>query len=194
MDDSGIVSLFWRRAEQGISELELRYGPLLHRIAANILDDAHDAQECVNDAYLALWNTIPPQRPERLCAYACRIVRNLALARRRDDHAQKRDSRLEVSLEELAEGLHARSLEQTIDARELGRAIDAFLTGIDRENRIIFLRRYWFGDSVRQIAATLGLSQNAVSIRLSRTRKQLRMHLIREGYYYDEEKTERSAQ
>lgn len=169
MDDNGIVSLFWRRAEQGISELELRYGPLLHRIAANILDDAHDAQECVNDAYLAL-------------------------ARRRDDHAQKRDSRLEVSLEELAEGLHARSLEQTIDARELGRAIDAFLTGIDRENRIIFLRRYWFGDSVRQIAATLGLSQNAVSIRLSRTRKQLRMHLIREGYYYDEEKTERSAQ
>ncbi len=185
MEDKAIVSLFWERSEQALCALELRYGALLQNIAANILGDMHDAQECVNDTYLALWNTIPPRKPEPLCAYICRVVRNIALARRRNDHAQKRDSRMDISLDELAACLDAPSMEQTLDARELGRTIDAFLAGIARDNRIIFLRRYWFGDDIGQIASVLGLSRNAVSIRLSRTREQLKQHLIREGYYHE---------
>lgn len=183
MEDRRIVALFWQRAEKAIAATAQKYGGLLQSIAVNILGDHHKAQECVNDTYLALWNRIPPEKPEPFSAYICRIDRNIALNRRRDDLAQKRNCEFDLSLEELSGCLAGPSLEETVDARALGRAIDAYLATISRENRILFLRRYWFGDSVPQAASLLGIQKNAASIRLYRIRNGLREYLIREGYY-----------
>lgn len=183
MDDKRILALFHQRSEQAIIETAKQYGMLLQRIAVNILADRRDAQECVNDTYLALWQRIPPERPEPLRPYICRVVRNLSLARRRDDRAQKRNSEYDLSLDELADCMAAPGLEETLEARELGRAIDAFLDTVSKENRIIFLRRHWFGDSIKDIASLLDFSESAVSVRLHRTRNQLKTYLIREGYY-----------
>ncbi len=183
MEDRQIITLFWHRAEQAITATNDKYGPLLHRIAGNILGDPLDAQECISDAYLALWRRIPPEKPEPLRPYVCRIVRNLALKRHRDDCVQKRNSQYDLSLDELSGCLAGPSMEEALEARELGRAIDAFLDTVSAENRIIFLRRHWFGDSVKEIAAARGISENAVSVRLNRTRNQLKAYLIQEGYY-----------
>ena len=183
MEDRKIVALYWQRAEKAIAATAEKYGVLLQSIAGNILGDHHKAQECVNDTYLVLWNRIPPERPDPLSAYACRIGRNIALNRRRDDQAQKRNSEYDLSLEELQNCLSGPTLEETLDAKRLGKAIDTYLAGITRENRILFLRRYWFGDSVQEAASFLGIRENAASVRLHRIRNGLREFLIREGYY-----------
>ena len=183
MDDRRIIALLWQRASHALAALEEKYGMLLQGIAVNILTDPRDAQECVNDTYMALWNRIPPERPDPLSAYICRTLRNIALKRRRDDRAQKRCSEYDLSLDELSGCLAGPSLEETLEARELGRAIDAFLDTVTKENRVIFLRRHWFGDSVKEIAATMRISESAVSVRLHRTRNQLKAYLIQEGYY-----------
>lgn len=183
MDDRKILTLFGCRAEQALTVLDQKYGMLLQSIAKNILPDPRDVQECVNDTYWAVWNRIPPENPDPLSAYICRIARNIALKRRRDDRAQKRFSEYDLSLDELAACLAGPSLETQLDARELGRAIDAFLDTVAKENRILFLRRYWFGDSVQEIASSMGIRENSVSVRLHRTRNQLKAYLIQEGYY-----------
>lgn len=181
MDDSKIIALLWARAENAIEALAQKYGPRLYGIARNILGDHHDAEECVNDTYLALWNTIPPQNPDPLIAYACRISRNTALTRLRNDSAQRRCSEYDLSLDELSGCISAPSLEETLDARTLGKAINAFLGTVSQDSRIIFLRRYWFGDSVKEIAQALSMTENAVSVRLNRTRNKLKAYLIKEG-------------
>lgn len=182
MDDKKIIALFTKRAWNAIAALQKKYGALLQSVAANILSDRRDAQECVNDTYMAVWNRIPPEQPDPLCAYVCRITRNIALKRHRDDHAQKRNSQYDLSLDELADCLASTPLEETMDARELGRAIDAFLRTLSAENRIIFLRRHWFGDNVKEIAASLSMSESTISVRLHRTRSQLKAYLTQEGY------------
>jgi RNA polymerase sigma-70 factor (ECF subfamily) len=182
MDDQSILDLLWQRSEQAIEALTDRFGALLHRICMNILGDPLDAQECVSDTYLALWNAIPPEKPDPLCAYTYRVGRNIALKRLRSNTAQMRNSAYEVSLDELSGCIAGHTLEETVDARELGRAIDRFLDTLSRENRVIFLRRYWYGDSVSQIAADLNLRPGTVSVRLSRTRDALKHYLIKEGH------------
>lgn len=182
MDDQRILDLLWARSEDAIAALADRFGGLLNTICMNILCNPQDAQECVSDTYLALWNTIPPKRPLPLSPYVCRIGRNIALNRLRSLTAQKRNSRYDVSLEELEPYLGTAALDDAVTARELGQLIDRFLQGIRKESRVIFLRRYWFGDSVADIAKRTGLTQNAVSVRLSRTREQLRAFLQNEGY------------
>lgn len=180
MEDSRIIALLWARAESAIEALARKYGARLHRIAMNILGDHHDAEECVNDTYLALWNTIPPQRPDPLVAYACRVSRNTALTRLRNDTALRRCNDYDLSLDELAPCIPAPSLEEALDARALGRAINAFLGTVSQDSRIIFLRRYWFGDSVKEIAESLSMTENAVSVRLNRTRNKLKAYLMKE--------------
>ena len=176
MDDRAIIALFFDRSERAVEALAAKYGPLLHRIAQNILLSGEDARECVNDAYLGIWNAIPPQRPEPLCAFVCAVTRNQALKRLRAAGAQKR-SGYHRSLEELAEVLPAPGVEEQFSARELGREIDAYLAALSPENRALFLRRYWFGDSVQDLARAFSLSENAVSARLFRLREGLRRHL-----------------
>lgn len=182
MEDKQIIRLLFERAESAISALAEKFGSRLHATAMNILEDPQDAEECVNDTYLTLWNTIPPQTPNPLCAYAYRICRNTALKRLRENTAQKRNSAYDLSLEELAGCLQAGSMEDTLDVRELGRGINAFLQTQSRRNRILFVRRYWFGDCVKDIAGTLGMQPGAVSTRLSRIRADLSAYLIQEGF------------
>ena len=182
MTDQNILQLLFARAEGAIEALARQFGQRLYAIAMNILSSPRDAEECVNDTYLALWNAIPPEKPDPLCAYTYRVGRNIALKRLRSNTAQMRNSAYEVSLDELSGCIAGHTLEETVDARELGRAIDRFLDTLSRENRVIFLRRYWYGDSVSQIAADLNLRPGTVSVRLSRTRDALKHYLIKEGH------------
>ncbi len=185
MEDKKILELLWARAETAIAALEKAYGKLLHRIAINILGLPEDAQECVNDTYLAIWNAIPPARPEPLSPYVCRTGRNIALTRLRNDRAQKRFSPYTLSIDELSEVLPDSSMEERLSARALGQAIDAFLAQQSRENRILFLRRYWFGDRVQDAAKLLGIAPNVAYVRLSRMRSDLKEYLKREELYYE---------
>ena len=182
MDDRRIIALLWQRAESALDALAEKFGRGLLALSRNILPDLRDAEEAVSDTYLALWNAIPPASPDPLSPYIYKVGRNTALNRRRQDTAQKRCG-YEVSLEELSGCLPGPALEARINARELGRTVDAFLADQSQDTRIIFLRRYWFGDSVKDIAKRMSMKESAVSVRLLRTREKLKEHLIKEGYY-----------
>ena len=179
MDDQQIPALLWQRAESAIPALAHRFGKQLYLTAMNLLHNQRDAEECVNDTYMAIWNAIPPKKPEPLRPYVYRIGRNIALNRLRFNTTQKRGV-YGLSLDELEGCIPAPCLE---DGRALGQALDAYLDTLSKDNRIIFLRRYWFGDSVKDIAAAFRMTENAVSVRLNRLRDGLRTHLIKEGYY-----------
>jgi len=184
-EDKKIIKLLFARAENAISELSARFGKQLHRIAYNILENPMDTEECVNDTYFALWNAIPPVSPDPLAPYVYRTGRNTALKRLHRDTAGKRDGRYDVSLDELGECLPGENMEQVINARELGRAMNRFLESKSKESRYIFIRRYWFGDSVGEIAKELRMQENAVYVRLNRIRNSLKEYLVKEGYRYE---------
>ena len=186
MNDRNILQLLLSRAEQAVEAMASAYGQRLYGIARSILGSPRDAEECVNDTYLALWNAIPPEEPDPLCAYAYRTGRNIALKRLRSNTAAIRRADYDLSLEELAGCIPAGDFWEQIEARELGRILNAFLDSQSKENRVVFLRRYWFGDSVKAIAKSLSLKEGTVSARLSRTRTALKHHLIAEGYDLDE--------
>ena len=185
MEDKKIIQLLFERAESAIAELRARFGRQLYRIAHNILENHSDAEESTNDTYLALWNAIPPASPDPLAPYVYRTGRNTALKRLHKETAQKRDRRYDVSLEELNDCLPGGDVEQMIDARELGRTMDRFLSTITKENRYIFVRRYWYGDSVGDIAKDLKMQDNAVYVRLNRIRNGLKAYLVKEGFCYE---------
>lgn len=183
MEDSRIIELFYARSEQAIKELSKKYGALCTHVARNILNSRQDAEECVNDAYLGAWNTIPPENPNPLRTYICRIVRNLSIMRYHSNTAKKRNSYYDAALDELEDCItSASSVEDEISVRELSRLLDAFLDNLDVENRVIFVRRYWYSDSVSEIAEKLGVSSNNISVRLSRIRSKLKKFLEKEGY------------
>lgn len=182
MEDSGIIQLLFDRAESAITELSAKFGRRLRVMAINILGSIRDAEESVNDTYLAVWNAIPPRQPDPLAGFVYKTGRNQALKQLRTNTAKKRNGTYDLSLEELAGCIPGPALEETVEARELGLAIDAFLATISQESRVLFLRRYWFGDSIREIARSCGMTENAVTVRLSRTRSQLRTYLNKEGY------------
>lgn len=179
MDDYNIISLLWQRSEQAVPELERNFGSRLYTTAMNLLESPQDAEECVNDTYLAVWDAIPPNKPNALGAFVYRIGRNIALNRLRSNTAKKRNG-YTLSLDELSGCI---SLPNHWDSHYLAQLLNAFLDTLSPKDRAIFLRRYWFGDSVQSIAATLHLTENAVSLRLHRTRDRLRTYLIKEGYY-----------
>lgn len=183
MEDEEIVALFWERSEEAIGAVDEKYGGVLRRIGRNILNSDRDGEECVNDAYLAAWNTIPPQRPEPLLTYLCKIVRNQAVARYHANTAQKRNSSYDVALEELEECLASDgTVEEALSAKELTAHLDRFLDTLDGESRALFVRRYWYADSIAGLAEQFRLSKNNVSVRLSRLREKLRRYLKKEGY------------
>ena len=182
MEDIQIIELFFERSEQAIVELSAKYGAVCRRVADNILNDRLDAEECVNDAYLGVWNTIPPERPDPLVSYVCRIVRNLALKKYHGNTAQKRNSTYDVALDEIAECIPSRSsVEDEVEAGEVARMIDRFLETLERPDRILFVRRYWHADSIEELAALFQRSRHYVSVRLSRIRKALGQYLKKEG-------------
>lgn len=184
MDDEKIIELFFSRSEQAINELSSKYGAILHKLSYNILNDKQDAEECVNDAYLGAWNSIPPARPNPLLTYVCKIVRNLSLKKYHKKQALKRNSTFDVALQEIEAYLPSyNNVEHEIETKELVRIIEQFLDKLTPENRIIFMRRYWFSDSYADIAAKLGITEKNVSVRLTRIRRQLKKYLIESEEY-----------
>lgn len=177
--DAEIVELYFARDEQAIRETDAKYGKLCMQVSMNILDSPPDAEECVNDSYLKTWNSIPPSRPSALCAFVCRIVRNLSLNRLRDLHAAKRNRNLTVSFDELEACIPM----PEESSGELASLLDQFLVSQDRLDRALFLGRYWYSCSVKDLAQRTGLTVNAVSKRLQRTRERLRTYLEERGYH-----------
>lgn len=182
MEDSVIIDLYWQRSEQAIAETDSKYGAFCHRIAMNILRSFPDSEECVSDTYGKAWDTMPPQRPDSLRAYLGRIVRNLSISRYRLLHAQKRASGAEVLLSELGDCLPvADNTFRSVECRELSEIISRWLDSLTREERALFLRRYWNGDSVKTLAEELGVRPNSLTKRLLRLRENLRQYLEEEG-------------
>ena len=183
MEDRRIIELFFERSEQAVFELSQKYGAVCLKTALNILGDPQDAEECVSDVWLAVWNNIPPERPDPLIAYVCRIARNTALKRYRANTAAKRNSAFDVSLEELKDCIPSHQTSDEADQKELSEAIERFLKTLDPVNRAIFMRRYWFSDSISDIAEAFGITQHNVSVRLSRIRGKMRRFLKNEGIW-----------
>ena len=185
MEDKNILQLLWERSEKAIAALASKFGGRLYTTALNILSVPEDAEESVNDTYLALWDAIPPAKPEPLAPYVYRVGKNTALKHLRHRSARKRCSSYDLCLEELSQILPGPSLEDTLDARALGRCIDDFLSRLDEDSRRLFMRRYWFGDDIHMLAREYRLSENAVSVRLHRIRKQLKTFLSKEGFWHE---------
>lgn len=182
MTDEQIIELFFIRSEQAIAELDDKYGKVCHSVSYNILGNKQDAEECVNDAYLGTWNAIPPAKPNPLLAFVCKIVRNISLKRYEQNTAKKRNSYYDLAIEELEDCLaSSTTVEDEIAERELTRIIERFLRSLSKENRVIFLRRYWFSDSYADIAMRVNLSEKNISVRLTRIREKLREYLLENG-------------
>lgn len=178
IEDERIIQLFFERSEQAIKELDLKYGKVCHKVSYNILHNRQDSEECVNDAYLGTWNAIPPQRPNPLLTFLCKIVRNLSIMRHHANTAMKRNSTYDVALEELEGCLASNAtVEAEMETDELTSIIDSFLETLSQENRVIFMRRYWFSDTHQQIAERVGITENNVAVRLTRIRKQMKDYL-----------------
>lgn len=183
LTEEEILALFDARSEQALAATAERYGRGLEQLAYQILQNTADAEESVNDTYLAAWNTIPPEHPHPLRAYLYRIARNLAVARYHHRTAQKRNSSYDVALDELEGCLAAPAeVEDVLTAQELTEALNHFLAGLTKERRILFVRRYWYGDSVEDLARRFGCQPNTVSARLLRLREKLQKELAKEGF------------
>ena len=182
MEDGQIVELYWQREEDAIRVTEQKYGGFCRRLSMNILHSFQDSEECVNDAYGRCWDTMPPQRPGSLRAYLGAILRNLSISRYRAAHAQKRFGGAEVLLSELADCVPSPdNVQRIVEAEELGELIARWLRKLEREDRTLFVRRYWNGDGVKELAGELGVRPNALTKRLLRLREALRRELEREG-------------
>ncbi len=184
MLDEDIIELFFARSENAIQELEAKYGKMCMQTSYKIVGNHADAEECVNDSYLGVWNAIPPARPNPLLTYLLKIVRNISLNRYHKNHAMKRNSAYDVAVEELEEFLVSKdSVESAMETEEMTRVIESFLDTLKQENRVIFIRRYWFFDTYEQIGKLTGLTEKNVSVRLTRIRKEMRDYLQERGIF-----------
>ena len=180
LPDEEIVNLYFDRSEEAIAACQIKYGKSCHTVAYNILHSDEDAEECVNDTWLRAWNSIPPERPTRLGAWLSTVTRRLALTRYEKKTAAKRNGGMEASLEELSECVTAGSL-TIADEVALSEAINGFLASLPTRTRMIFMRKYWYMDSIADIAKALGMGESAVKVTLHRTREKFRKHLAKEG-------------
>ena len=181
MDDLQIIELYFERNELAIKETDKKYGRLCFGTAKNILHNKEDSEECVSDTYLAVWNTIPPTRPVRLVAYVCKIVRNLALKKFEYIYAEKRSPNMTVSIGELIEVLPDERISKGAQDEEIGEAISRFLKMENEAARNVFIRKYWFFDSIKEISVQYSFSESKVKSMLHHTRKRLRKYLEEEG-------------
>lgn len=187
MNDNDIVALYWKRSETAIRETTVKYGGYCFRIANNILGDSGDAEECVNDTYLAAWNCIPPNKPSELSTFLGKIVRRTALKRLREKHAEKRGGGQAVlALDELLECIPSKkTIDDDLDEKVLAGLINAFVASLRTNERRMFVCRYWYLDSVGDIAEKFGYSQSKVKTALHRTRRKLLDYLNKEGVFYE---------
>lgn len=184
MDDKLIVGLYWQRDERAITETQSKYGRLLMRISNNILSNFDDALECVNETYLNAWNSIPPNKPDPLSAFLAKVVRNISINRYKLQHCEKRGGHsVQLVLDELSEIVSGNeSVEGELDRQELLNAINSFLGELDDRKRKVFIRRYWYADSISDIAEMLKTSSGNVSSILMRTRHKLKKYLNERGF------------
>ena len=184
MEDEKIVSLYWDRNEQAIAESAEKYGAYCHTVAWNILANREDAEECVNDTWLRAWAAMPPHRPAVLSAFFGKITRNLSFDRYKKLHREKRGGgQMDLVLEELSECVSGRSdPEAEWQARELTAEIGRFLAALPQEKRYLFILRYWYAESIPELAKRFSASENSVSVSLNRLRKKLKAHLLERGY------------
>jgi RNA polymerase sigma-70 factor (ECF subfamily) len=182
IQDDYIIELFFARSDKAIEALATKYGEAMRSVSYHILHNDQDVEECVNDAYLSVWNVIPPTRPNPLGAFVCRVCRNVSLTRYKYNKAQKRDGRYNVSLEEIAEIVPSeRTVQREIEDEALTQALNDWLGGLNKLNLYVFMRRYWFCEAVTDIARATKLSEAAVYLRLDRMKKRLAKHLMERG-------------
>ncbi|MBD5461159.1 MAG: sigma-70 family RNA polymerase sigma factor [Lachnospiraceae bacterium] len=181
MDDLMIIELYFARNEQAIKETDMKYGNLCFSVANNILSNEEGSKECVNDTYLGVWNRIPPTRPNNFMAFICKIVRNLSLKKLDFNFATKRSQNITVSFSELEEILPDNRIHPDYEYEEIGRLISNFLRREKKEVRNVFIRKYYFFDSVKDIAELYSFTESKVKNMLYHTRNKLREYLKKEG-------------
>jgi len=184
VEDAKIVQLYWDRDEQAIPETADKYGRYCTSIARNILGNKEDAEECVNDTYLNAWDAMPPHRPNMLSTFLGKITRNLSFNRYKHNTAEKRGGgELPLVLDELSELVSGtEDVGREVEYHELVKALNQFLQGLPMEKRMIFVRRYWYTDSVSEIANRFGMKEGTVSMTLNRLRNRLRNYLLERGF------------
>lgn len=184
MRDEEIINLYWNRQEKAIYETDKKYGRYCNMITFNILQNSEEAKECVNDTYLKTWNNVPPQRPNILKVYIGKIARNLAINQYERKKAKKRDYTLEIALEELNECIYSNNnVEKELDYNELVKTLNSFLSDLAKDKRKIFLERYWYLYSIREISYKNKTTESNIKIILLRIRNQLKDYLKEGGWY-----------
>lgn len=181
MDDLRIIELYFERDEQAIRETDAKYGKLCHSIAYNILSNHEDSEECVNDTYVGTWKAIPPTRPNSLMAFVCRIARNLALKRLEFMKREKRSQAVLIALEDLEAVLPDDRVAPDIGDEAIGKLISGFLRNQKDDARNVFIRKYYFFDSIGEIAERYSFTESKVKNMLFYTRNKLKNYLIKEG-------------
>ena len=182
MEDNQIIELYFRRDESALTETAKKYGTFCLRIAMNVLSVKEDAEECVNDTYHTAWNQIPPTRPDSFRAFLGRIVRNCSISKYRARHAKKRFNGMEVMLSELGDCVPAMGdVEKEIEAKELSEYINTWLESLKTEDRVLFVRRYWYGEEVRELAKKCDISATQMTQKMLRLRRKLKAFLEEKG-------------
>lgn len=182
MEDWTIIQLYWERDEAAIRETDLKYGRFCHSLAMNILAQREEAEECVSDTYHRAWNTIPPERPRSFRAWLGKIVRNLSINRWHYHRAQKRYQPLDETLSELADCVpEPRTTEGILEAKEITDCINDWLLALPRADRVLFVRRYWNGEALQNLAFACGIAPNKLAGRMHRLRKKLKVYLTEKG-------------
>ncbi|MGO1470419.1 MAG: RNA polymerase sigma factor [Tissierella sp.] len=185
MKDTELINLYWNRSESAISETDKKYGSYCRKISYNILSNIEDSKECVNDTFFNAWNSIPDDKPDIFSAYLGKITRNLSINRYNKKRAKKRGSgEAEIVLNELENMIPSKSsIESEIESKLITKKLNQFLWTLKKEDRIIFVRRYWYVDSIKDIAKKMGASESKVKSILFRTRKKLKTYLEQEEIY-----------
>lgn len=184
MEDTEIIELYFNRDERAIKETGRKYGGFCHNLAYHILSVYEDAEECVNDTYLKAWNTIPPQKPPHLQAWLGRVVRNVSLDRWRKNHRKKRYSGMEQLLSELEECIpSSMNVEKRVEDKELTRLLNGWLSKLSTKDCMLFMRRYWLGESVKELAVSCGMNPTELANRMYVLRQKLKKYLEQEGIY-----------
>ena len=181
MEDAKIIELYWDRNEDAIAQTDTRYGRNLHTLANRLLQNQEDAEESVSDTYMKTWNAIPPSRPAHFYGFLASVCRHLSLNRLDWKQAAKRKAEVISLTREMELCIPDTSRDRQLEGKEIGRVLNEFLESLPKESRLIFLRRYWFCDTVSEIARRYGMTESKVKMQLSRTKTRLRRHLEKEG-------------
>lgn len=181
MEDTKIIQMYWEREEEAVTQTKDKYGKTMEKLAYRLLCDRQDTEECCSDTYWELWNEIPPNRPTRFKAFIMRICRCNAINRLEKKEAKKRKCVMVELTRELEETIPDKKISEGVSQQELERCLTEFLKGLPSNKRILFLRRYWYGDSIRELASAFSMSQSSVKVSLFRIREQLKAELVRQG-------------